>query len=89
MQEALALRASSQARYGQDAAQVEAALLARIGQHGEMTGDDVAQIATDNATGERGGEATNDGTGPTNDVPGSTAGVVFGRRPDKQSGGIA
>ena len=89
VQEALALRASSQARYGQDAAQVEAALLARIGQHGEMTGDDVTQMATDDATGELGGEATNDGTGPANGVPGSTAGVVFGRRPDKQSGGIA
>ena len=87
VQDALALRASSQARYGQDAAQVEAALLARLGQHGEMTGDDVTQIATDNATGERGGEATNDGTGPANGVPGSTAGVVFGRRPDGRSGG--
>ena len=86
-QDALAPRASSQARYGQDAAQVEAALLARLGQNGEMTGDDVAQIATDNATGERGGEATNDGTGPTNGVPHSTAGVVFGRRPDRRSGG--
>ena len=88
-QDALALRAASQARYGQDAAQVEAALLARLGQHGEMTGDDVAQIATDDATGELGGEATNDGTGPANGVPGSTAGVVFGRRPDKRSGGTA
>ena len=88
-QDALALRASSQARYGQDAAQVEAALLARLRQHGEMTGDDVAQMATDDATGELGGEATNDGTGPANGVPGSTAGVVFGRRPDKQSGGTA
>ena len=88
-QDALALRAASQARYGQDAAQVEAALLARLGQHGEMTGDDVAQMATDDATGELGGEATNDGTGPANGVPGSTAGVVFGRRPDKQSGGTA
>ena len=90
MQDALALRASSQARYGQDAAQVEAALLARIGQHGNMpgdtSGDDVAQIATDDATGERGGEATNDGTGPTNGVPGSTAGVVFGRRPGRDGG---
>ena len=85
-QDALALRASSQARYGQDAAQVEAALLARIGQHGEMTGDDVAQIATDDATGELGGEATNEGTGPTNGVPGSTAGVVFGRRPGRDRG---
>ena len=86
VQDALALRASSQARYGQDAAQVEAALLARLGQHGEMTGDDVTQIATDNATGERGGEATNDGTGPANGVPGSTAGVVFGRRPGRDGG---
>lgn len=88
-QDALALRASSQARYGQDAAQVEAALLARIGQHGEMTGDDVARMATDDATGELGGEATNDGTEPANGVPHSTAGVVFGRRPDRRSGGTA
>ena len=88
-QDALALRAASQARYGQDTAQTEAALLARLGQHGEMTGDDVAQIATDDTTGERGGEATNDGTGPANGVPGSTAGVVFGRRPDRRSGGTA
>ena len=86
MQDALALRAASQARYGQDAAQVEAALLARIGQHGEMTGDDVARIATDDATGELGGEATNDGTGPANGVPGSTAAVVFGRRPGRDGG---
>ena len=86
VQDALALRASSQARYGQDAAQVEAALLARIGQHGEMTGDDATQMATDDATGERGGEATNDGTGPANGVPGSTAGVVFGRRPGRDGG---
>lgn len=88
-QDALALRAASQARYGQDATQIEAALLARLGQNGEMTGDDAAQIATDDATGELGGEATNDGTGPANGVPGSTAGVVFGRRPDKRSGGTA
>ena len=88
-QDALALRAASQARYGQDTAQTEATLLARLGQHGEMTGDDVAQIATDDATGELGGEATNDGTGPANGVPGSTAAVVFGRRPDRRSGGIA
>ena len=86
-QDALALRAASQARYGQDAAQVEAALLARIGQHGEMTGDDMARMATDDATGELGGEATNEGTGPASGVPGSTAGVVFGRRPDRRSGG--
>ena len=88
-QDALALRASSQARYGQDTAQVEAALLARLGQNGEMTGDDVARIATDDATGELGGEATNDGTEPANGVPHSTAGVVFGRRPDRRSGGTA
>ncbi len=88
-QDALALRAASQARYGQDAAQVEAALLARLGQHGEMTGDDVAQIATDGATGELGGEATGGDSGPTNGVPHSTAGVVFGRRPDSRSGGTA
>ena len=86
-QDALALRASSQARYGQDTMQTEATLLARLGQHGEMTGDDVAQIATDDATGELGGEATNDGTGPANGVPDSTAAVVFGRRPDKRNGG--
>jgi len=85
-QDALALRASSQARYGQDTAQIEAALLARIGQHGEMTGDDVAQMATDDATGELEGEATNDGTGPANGVPGSTSGVVFGRRPGRDGG---
>ena len=85
-QDALALRASSQARYGQDAAQVEAALLARIGQNGEMTGDDVARMATDDVTGELGGEVTNDGTGPANGVPGSTAGVVFGRRPGRDGG---
>lgn len=88
-QDALALRASSQARYGQDAAQTEATLLARIGQHGETTGDDVAQIATDDATGELGGEATNDGTEPANGVPHSTADVVFGRRPDRRSGETA
>ena len=88
-QDALALRASSQARYGQDAAQVEAALLARLGQHGEMTGDDAAQIATDDVTGELGGEATGGDGGPVNGVPHSTAGVVFGRRPDKRSGGTA
>ena len=85
-QDALALRAASQARYGQDTTQIEAALLARIGQHGEMTGDDTAQMATDDTTGELGGEATNDGTGPVNGVPGSTAGVVFGRRPGRNGG---
>lgn len=88
-QDALALRASSQARYGQDAAQTEAALLARLGQNGETTGDDVAQIATDDTTSELGGEATGGDSGPTNGVPGSTAGVVFGRRPDRRSGGTA
>ena len=86
-QDALALRASSQARYGQDAAQTEAALLARIGQNGETTGDDVARIATDDTTGEVGGEATGGDSGPANGVPHSTAGVMFGRRPDKRSGG--
>ena len=85
-QDALALRASSQARYGQDTAQIEAALLARIGQHGEMTGDDVTQTATDNATGERGGDVTGGDSGPANGVPGSTAGVVFGRRPGRDGG---
>ena len=89
VQDALALRASSQARYGQDAAQTEAALLARLGQHGEMTGDDAAQMATDDATGELGGEATGGDGGPANGVPGSTAGVVFGRRPERRSGGTA
>ena len=86
VQDALALRAASQARYGQDAAQTEAALLAGIGQNGEMTGDDVAQMATDNATGELGGEATGGDSGPVNGVPGSTAGVVFGRRPGRDGG---
>ena len=86
-QDTLALRAASQARYGQDAAQIEAALLARIGQHGEMTGDDMARMATDDATGEREGEATGGDSGPVNGVPGSTAGVMFGRRPDRRSGG--
>ena len=92
-QDALALRAASQARYGQDTAQVEAALLARLGQNdntpGDTSGDVVARRATDDATGELGGQATNDGTGPANGVPDSTADVVFGRRPDKRSGGTA
>ena len=88
-QDALALRATSQARYGQDATEVEAALLARLGQNGEMTGDDVARRAMDDATGELGGEATGGDSGPANGVPGSTAAVVFGRRPDKRSGGTA
>ncbi|OMG16602.1 hypothetical protein BKH04_07900 [Actinomyces naeslundii] len=93
-QDALALRASSQARYGQDAAQTEAALLARIGQNdntpGDTSGDVVARPTLTGATDApdgRGGEATNEGTGPANGVPGSTAAVVFGRRPDKRSGG--
>ena len=85
-QDALALRAASQARYGQDTTQIEATLLARIGQNGEMTGADVARIATDDATGERGGEATGGDGGPVNGVPGSTAGVVFGRRPGRDGG---
>ena len=96
MQDALALRASSQARYGQDAAQIEATLLARIGQNdntpGNADGDAAARPTLTGATDapdDRGGEATNDGTGPANGVPGSTAGVVFGRRPDKRSGGTA
>ena len=82
VQDALALRASSQARYGQDATQIEAALLARLGQNGDVT-----QMATDDETGELGGEATGGDNGPANGVPGSTAGVVFGRRPDRRSGG--
>ena len=86
-QDALALRAASQARYGQDAAQVEAALLARLGQNGETTGDDVARMATDDATGELEGEVKGGDSGPVNGVPGSTSGVVFGRRPDRRSGG--
>ena len=86
MQDALALRASSQVRYGQDAAQVEAALLARLGQNGETTGDDAAQMATDDATGELGGEATGGDSGPANCAPGSTPGVVFGRRPGRDGG---
>lgn len=89
VQDALALRASSQARYGQDAAQVEAALQARIGQNGEMTGDDVARMATDDVTGELGGEVTGGDSRPANGVPGSTADVVFGRRPDRRNGGAA
>lgn len=95
-QDALALRASSQARYGQDATQIEAALLARIGQNdntpGDTSGDAAARPTLTGATDApdgRGGEATNDGTGPANGVPGSTAGVVFGRRPDRRSGGTA
>jgi hypothetical protein avisC_04786 len=96
VQDALALRASSQARYGQDAAQTEAALLARIGQNdntpGDTSGDAVARPTLTGATdaaGGRGGEATGGDSGPANGVPGSTAGVVFGRRPDRRSGGTA
>ena len=95
-QDALALRAASQARYGQDATEVEAALLARTGQHGETTGDtsgDAAArptlTAATDTLGGRGGEATGGDNGPANGVPGSTADVVFGRRPDKRSGGTA
>ena len=93
VQDALALRASSQARYGQDAAQVEAALLARLGQNdntpGNADGDATARPtlagATDAPDG-RGGAATNEGTGPASGVPGSTADVVFGRRPGRDGG---
>ncbi|OMG16280.1 hypothetical protein BKH04_08520 [Actinomyces naeslundii] len=87
VQDALALRASSQARYGQDAAQTEATLLTRLGQHGEMTGDDATQMATDDATGELGEEATNEGTGPATSASATAPGVVFGRRPDRRNGG--
>ena len=96
-QDALALRAASQARYGQDAAQVEAALLARIGQNdntpGDTSGDAAARPtlagATD-AAGGRGGEATNEGTGPATGASATAPpGVVFGRRPDRRSGGTA
>ena len=93
VQDALALRAASQARYGQDAAQIEAALLARLGQNdsspGDTSGDVVARPTLTGATdaaGGRGGEATNDGTGPANGIPGSTADVVFGRRPGRDGG---
>ena len=95
-QDALALRAASQARYGQDATQTEAALLARLGQNdstpGDTSGDVVARPtlagATD-AAGGRGGDVTGGDSGPANGVPGSTAAVVFGRRPDRRSGGTA
>lgn len=95
-QDALALRAASQARYGQDTAQTEAALLARLGQNnntpGDTSGDVVARPtlagATDAPDG-RGGEATNDGTGPATGASATAPGVVFGRRPDKRSGGTA
>ena len=93
VQDALALRAASQARYGQDAAQVEAALLARIGQSsstsGDTSGDVVARPtltgATDAPDGRR-GEVKGGDNGPVNGVPGSTAGVVFGRRPGRDGG---
>ena len=92
-QDALALRASSQARYGQDAAQTEAALLARIGQNdntpGDTSGDAVARPTLTDATDApdgRGGEVTGGDSGPANGVPGSTAGVVFGRRPGRDGG---
>ena len=96
VQDALALRASSQARYGQDTAQIEAALLARLGQNDNTLGDTSGDVvvrptlasATD-ASGGRGGEATGGDSGPANGVPGSTADVVFGRRPDRRSGGTA
>ena len=92
-QDALALRAASQARYGQDTAQIEAALLARLGQNdntpGNADGDATARPtlagATDAPDG-RGGAATNEGTGPASGVPGSTADVVFGRRPGRDGG---
>ena len=92
-QDALALRASSQARYGQDAAQTEAALLARLGQNDSTTGDTSDDVvarptlagATD-AAGGCGGEATGGDSGPANGVPGSTPGVVFGRRPGRDGG---
>ena len=94
VQDALTLRASSQARYGQDAAQTEAALLARIGQNdntpGDTSGDAVIRpmlaAATDTPDG-RGGEATNEGAGPATSVSATVPGVVFGRRPDRRSGG--
>ena len=93
-QDALALRAASQARYGQDAAQTEAALLARIGQSSstsrDTSGDAVIRpmlaAATDTPDG-RGGEATNEGAGPATSVSATVPGVVFGRRPDRRSGG--
>ena len=93
VQDALALRASSQARYGQDAAQVEAALLARIGQNdntpGNTDGDATAGPALAGATDApdgRGGEATNDGTGPATGASATAPGVVFGRRPGRDGG---
>ena len=94
VQDALTLRASSQARYGQDAAQTEAALLARIGQSSstsrDTSGDAVIRpmlaAATDTPDG-RGGEATNEGAGPATSVSATVPGVVFGRRPDRRSGG--
>ena len=92
-QDALALRAASQARYGQDATQTEVALLARIGQNdntpGDTSGDAVARPTLTDATDApdgRGGEVTGGDSGPANGVPGSTAGVVFGRRPGRDGG---
>ena len=93
VQDALALRASSQARYGQDAAQVEAALLARIGQNDNTPGNTDSDAtagpalagATDAPDG-RGGEATNDGTGPATGASATAPGVVFGRRPGRDGG---
>lgn len=93
-QDALALRASSQARYGQDAAQIEAALLTRIGQNdntpGDTSGDAAARPTLAGATdapGDREGEATNDGTGPATGASATAPpGVVFGRRPGRDGG---
>ena len=92
-QDALALRAASQARYGQDAAQIEAALLARLGQNDNTTGDTSGDAvvrptlagATD-AAGGRGGEVMGGDSEPVNGVPHSTADVVFGRRPGRDGG---
>ena len=92
-QDALALHAASQARYGQDTAQIEAALLARLGQNDNTPGDTSGYAAArptlagaTDAAGGRGGEATGGDSGPANGVPGSTAGVVFGRRPGRDGG---
>lgn len=92
-QDALTLRAASQARYGQDAAQTEAALLARIGQNdntpSDTSGDAAArptQAGATDAAGGRGGEATNDGTGPATGASATAPGVVFGRRPGRDGG---
>ena len=92
-QDALALRATSQARYGQDATQTEAALLARIGQNdntpGDTSGDAAARPTLTGATDapdDRGGEATNEGTGPVTGASATAPGVVFGRRPGRDGG---